>query len=324
MDHAHVDAVTHTYLDQSTAGWRTLLRHPPSSVAAERQVRRLHLGLAPHRVLIHREVSPLSGGSLERRLAAAASFCVYDFDDAMQWDWGERGQLRSLIPKAHKTIAMTHQADRVIAGSVELLEWASAWAREVVYIPSCIDPGSYPSKSSYGLSDPPRLGWIGSPATEHYLRLVTPALLEIHRRTGARLTVVSAGHRSLGPLDAMTDRVVWSEEAVQSLLPTWDAGIMPLLDGVYERGKCGYKLLQYGAAALPAIGSGVGVNQQLLALMGGQAPTSVADWTDAVMAVLDAPEDTRRTTGVQSKESVTRHYSYAAWKDAWRNAVGED
>ena len=39
---------------------------------------------------------------------------------------------------------------------------------------------------------------------------------------------------------------------------------MPLHDGVYERAKCGYKLLQYAASGVPAVGSPVGVNVSIL------------------------------------------------------------
>ena len=41
-------------------------------------------------------------------------------------------------------------------------------------------------------------------------------------------------------------------------------GIMPLTDSPWERGKCGYKLIQYMACSLPVVASPVGVNVQIV------------------------------------------------------------
>ncbi len=58
----------------------------------------------PRRLLLHREASPLSRGGLERRLLSSSEFSIYDFDDALQWDYGAGGRLRRLAPKAPKAL----------------------------------------------------------------------------------------------------------------------------------------------------------------------------------------------------------------------------
>ena len=95
---------------------------------------------------------------------------------------------------------------------------------------------------------------------------------------------------------------------------------MPLRDGVYERAKCGYKLLQYAAAGVPAVGSPVGVNRQLLASMDAPSPSTNDEWVDALCAVLDAPGQ-RRSAMAAAGRQVARQYSYDHWEPAWRNAV---
>jgi glycosyltransferase involved in cell wall biosynthesis len=226
-----------------------------------------------------------------------------------------------MIPKAAKTIRAAHHADRLIAANDELAEWASCWARDVVVIPSCVSAESYETKSTYEISDPPRLGWVGSPATEHYLRLVAGPLLEVHRRTGARLTVISSGHRSLGELDTMVDRVRWTRSGAGWILARWDLGIMPLAEGLYERGKAGYKLLQYGAAQLPTVGSPVGVNTEILAAMGAPSPRSTGEWLDALGGVLQAAASSREALGARARRVVEERFSYATWEARWREAV---
>jgi glycosyltransferase involved in cell wall biosynthesis len=276
----------------------------------------------PEHLLLHREASPLSRGGLERRLLSASSFSVYDFDDALQWDWGAGGVYRRLAPKAPKALLAVQHADRVIAGNPVLAEWASEHNTDVVVIPSCVSPGSYRQKADHEVSDPPRLGWIGSADNEVYLELVAPALREIHRRTGARLTVVSTTRRTLGDLESFLDRVPWSEATQYARLADFDIGIAPVPDEPYTRGKCGYKLLQYAAAGTPAVGSPVGVNRQILAQLEMPAPGNDDEWVSAILDLLGRSSAERAELGSHVRTVAEAHYSYDAWLCRWKKAVG--
>jgi glycosyltransferase involved in cell wall biosynthesis len=320
LEHLGLTASVHSYVGRANARAGTLLRRPVSTAQAERRLRLASRGPHGH-VLLHREASPLSDGAVEERILRSARFSVYDIDDATQWDWGDGHLVRSMIPKAAKTIRASRHADRVIAANNELAEWASCWARDVVVVPSCVSPESYETKSTYGLSDPPRLGWIGSPATELYLRSIAAALMEVHRRTGARLTVISSGHRSLGELDVMVDRVRWTRSGAEWILARWDVGIMPLAEGLYERGKAGYKLLQYGAARVPTVGSPVGVNTEILAGMGAPSPRSTGEWVDALAGMLEASASSREELGIRARRVVEDGFSYSTWQQRWSDAV---
>ena len=188
-------------------------------------------------------------------------------------------------------------------------------------IPSCVDPEEYVQKQDYSVGSVPRLIWMGSPSTEKYLGAISPALLRVHRLTGARLTLVSAGQRPLGELDAMTDRVDWAGAASHALLAEADCGIMPLPDTALARGKCAYKVLQYGAAALPTVASPVGVNADVIGQLGGHAATDLDSWVDALVDVLRASNSDRRGRGRAARRGVERHYSFAAWSGAFLRAL---
>jgi glycosyltransferase involved in cell wall biosynthesis len=278
----------------------------------------------PSRLLLHREASPLSRGAIERRLLSTAEFSVYDFDDALYSDWGQGGLWRRLAPKAAKAgIAVAH-ADRVIAGNGTLADWASERHADVVVIPSCVAVESYRPKERYELADPPRLGWIGSPHNDAYLGLVAPALREVHRRTGARLTLIGTTRPTLDDLERFIDRVPWTEAAQHDQLADVDVGIAPLPDTPYTRGKCGYRLLQYGAAGTPAVGSPIGVNRGMLAEFGMPAAEAPGDWADALLDLLGRSSDARERLGRGARETVRRRYSYDAWLRRWQQAVGLD
>ncbi|MGZ4275047.1 MAG: glycosyltransferase family 4 protein [Solirubrobacteraceae bacterium] len=321
LERIHEGVVLSSYLSHRNSDPAYLVGHATDVVAAERRLRRM-AAARPERLLLHREASPLSRGALERRLLRSADLAVYDFDDALQWDWGEGGLLRRFAPKAPKATTAVLNSDRVIAGNPVLADWASGYNRDVVVIPSCVDPSAYTPKTRYELHDPPRIGWIGSRDNELYLRLVAPALYEAHRRTGARVLLIGTVRRSLGDLERIIDRMAWSEETQRSQLTSFDVGIAPLPDEPYTRGKCGYRLLQYAAAGVPAVGSPVGVNGQILGQLGGLAPENGPEWADALTDLLERPAESRAEIGRRSREIAQLHYSYDAWLSRWREALG--
>jgi glycosyltransferase involved in cell wall biosynthesis len=312
-----------SYVSARDASPRRLARHPRAVLRAERRLRRI-AAAGPRALLLHREASPLSRGGLERRLLRSAEYAAYDFDDALQWDTGGGALHRRLAPKAPKALAAVRQADVVIAGNPALAEWASAYSSNVVVIPSCVSPDEYRRKTSYELSDPPRLGWVGSANNEVYLLLIAPALREVHRRTGARLTLIGTLRRNLGDLEEMIDRVAWSESTQHDELATFDLGLFPVPDQKYSYGKSGYKLVQYGAAALPAVATPIGVNAEILAQFGLPAATTSEEWTEAILDVLGRSAADRAGLGSRGRDVVERQYSFDAWLPRWRVAVGLD
>jgi glycosyltransferase involved in cell wall biosynthesis len=146
-------------------------------------------------------------------------------------------------------------------------------------------------------------------------------LAELHRLVGARFEMISGPGDVPPELAPFTTRIPWSLDVASTIGRRWDVGVMPLADGVYERAKCGYKLLQYGAAGLPAIGSPVGVNARLLDELDGLAPVDASGWVEALRAVLTEPASRRARRGIAGRAVAAAH-SYERWEPAWRDAVG--
>jgi glycosyltransferase involved in cell wall biosynthesis len=320
LDRIDTDFTVSGYLSLTDAAASRLVRHPLALARAE-----LRLGAIararPRRLLLHREASPLSRGWWERRLLTSAEFAVYDFDDALQWDLGEGGLARRFAPKAAKARLAVQYADRVVAGNAVLADWAAQHHHDVVVIPSCVAVEDYTPKTSYALHDPPRLGWMGSPHNEASLRLIAAPLTEVHRRTGARLTLVGTTAPSLGGLESFVDRVPWNPDTQRTAPAAMDIGVMPLPTTAYGLGKCGYKLLQYAAAGLPAAASPLGVNGELLSRFGLPAPRTQDDWTGALLALLDASAAIREQLGRSAREIAGRDYSYDTWLPRWAAAL---
>ena len=275
--------------------------------------------------LLLRNRHRFSRGRAEERILRSATPGIYDLDDGLPWDdgtlpdlgrWWKRPWPRALIAER-----AARAADRMIVGNAVLADWASERCDDVRLIPTCVEPDDYRVKELYEVRGPPLIGWIGSRATETYLAEVAPALAELHRRCGLRLEIVSAPGPIPPDLAAFSERVPWSPEVSATRLASWDAGIMPLRDGVYERAKCGYKLLQYAAAGVPAVGSPVGVNDSLLSDMRGLAPVTASEWVDALGQLLGESSDERQGRGAAGRR-VAAAYSYDTWESRWRDAVG--
>ena len=62
----------------------------------------------------------------------------------------------------------------------------------------------------------------------------------------------------------------------------FDIGIMPLPDEPWERGKCGYKLVQYMACGRPVVASPVGANRDIVRDgVEGRLATTPDEWDRA-------------------------------------------
>jgi glycosyltransferase involved in cell wall biosynthesis len=279
---------------------------------------------AREHVLLLRNIRRLTRGAAEARLLRRSDLGVYDLDDGLPWDDGTLPGLghwtKRPFSRARVARRAAGAADRLIVGNEVLAEWATDRSADVRLIPTCVEPGDYEVRSSWELPEPPVIGWIGSPATEHYLVDIAPALADVHRVTGARLHMISGPGEIPPELAGFTTRESWFD-GVEVRIAGWDVGLMPLRDGVYERAKCGYKLLQYAASGVPVVGSPVGVNASMISEMDGLGPTGMGEWSDSLIEVLNEPSGRREARAMSGLRAVER-YSYDAWQDAWVDAVG--
>ena len=114
-------------------------------------------------------------------------------------------------------------------------------------------------------------------------------------------------------LDGMrVEFVKWSPEVEVSALGAGHAGVMPIADTPYNRGKCGYKLIQYMARAIPVVASPVGANADIVreGVDGFHARTP-ADWEAALIA-LARDREARVRMGASARARVETTYSVRA------------
>ncbi len=245
------------------------------------------------------------------RLRAAARRLVYDFDDAMPYRDPFRGKPESTA-RANRFLRTCAEADAVVAGSEELAAMARACRPRALFTaPTPVDAALYgPAPAPRAPGEPPRFGWIGSRATLPYLEgIAAPLARAMAALPGARLLVVADAAPSLPGVEA--DLVPWSAEGEADALRRMDAGLMPLTDDPWSRGKCAFKLLQYGATGIPSVASPVGANLSVVEdrRTGLLAGTDAA-WEAALLALGRDP-GLRAALGAAARRQVEARWSTA-------------
>lgn len=255
---------------------------------------------------IEYELFPWFPATAERLLARARIPFLVDYDDPVyhRYDLHPSRFVRLLL--GNKIDAVMRRASVVTVGNDYLSERArGAGARRVEYLPTVVD------LERYQTNPPPdgrtfTIGWVGSPSTAKYLAPLAPVLASFCRTRGARLVVV-------GPREVSLDQVPvelkpWSEATEVEDILGFDVGIMPLPDNPWERGKCGYKLIQYMACARPVIASPIGANRQIVEHgINGFLATTEEDWRSTLDILYDAPE-LRARLGRAGRQKVETSY----------------
>lgn len=246
-------------------------------------------------------------------LRLTAGRIIIDYDDAIfhRYDQHSSGVVRRLLGR--KIDRVMAAADLVTVGNGYLgLRAKEAGAREIAEIPTVVDLRYYTERRANSVRDVGTftLGWIGSPLTSAYLEWLRPALGELASHIPFRIILVGASPTALAGLPV--ERVAWSPATEAAQLARFDVGLMPLPDLPWERGKCGYKLIQYMASSLPVVASPVGANREIVVPgeTGFLAETR-ADWVSALTRLAQDPPLGYRM-GTAGRRRAERHYSLQA------------
>ena len=258
-------------------------------------------------VVIEYEALPFFPPVFERLLKRLGIPYIVNYDDAVFYRYSQHPSLvvRSLLGKKIDTVM--READLVIAGNSFLADYAAgSGARRVEIMPTAVDLARYPQKPAAN-NHVFTIGWIGSPSTTKYLETIAPALAQVCRTGGAKVVLIGAGPTGLAGVPAEVRQ--WSEETEVADLSSCDVGIMPLDNGLWERGKCGLKTIQYMACGLPVVVSPVGVNSEIVEEgVNGFLAHDNAAWIRALTRLRDDPQ-LRRAMGKAGRLKAEANYS---------------
>jgi len=208
---------------------------------------------------------------------------VADYDDAIfhRYDQHNLYLIRKLL--GQKISAIMRRADLVIAGNNFLSKYAKvAGAQRVEILPTVVDENRYfvtDKTSTLAIT----IGWIGQSSTAKYLDMLAPVLKKLISKHSVRLVAIGPMPKQLEHLPIPIEVLPWTEDTEAVDIAQFDIGVMPLPNELWERGKCGYKLIQYMACGKPVVASPVGVNNVIVSHgLNGFLAESETEWYDAL------------------------------------------
>jgi glycosyltransferase involved in cell wall biosynthesis len=265
---------------------------------------------------IEYELLPWIPWMIERPFAQSRTPYVVEYDDAVfhRYDMGSPLVRALLGTKLDRLMA---SAACVIAGNEYLASRArAAGAARVEVVPSVVDLREYSQPASpegvgAGRSSaegrPFTVGWLGSPSTTRYVRLLASVFARL--AASGPLRVVVVGGTPVTMPGVQVEQRPWSKDTEAGDIAGFDVGVMPLEDSPWERGKCGYKLIQYMAGGVPVVASPVGVNAELaVPEVTGLLASSDDEWVAALGRLRNDPA-LRRRLGEAGRALVERRYS---------------
>jgi len=274
------------------------------------------------RLALFRRLGAFDAVILHRRLFNLPNFfflrffarkLILDVDDAVFL----RDSHHDAAPSPTRTIRFRRTvkaADLVVAGNAYISAEVKKFNERCAIVPTVVDLARYPSAREHKKERIFKAVWIGGRSTLGYLESILPSLKPLTRSLpNFRLVVIADVFPENPPVPMK--RILWSETTEAENLLRSDTGLMPLPDDAWTRGKCGLKLIQYGAAGLPALFSPVGVNPSI-ALDGitGLAVPAPGDWSRAIERIA-ADHALRTRMGEAARKRIEEFYSVGAWTD---------
>ncbi|MDC0922998.1 glycosyltransferase family 4 protein [Gammaproteobacteria bacterium] len=259
-------------------------------------------------IWIEKECFPWIPAWFERMLLPANIPYVLDYDDAVfhLYDQHNFFFIRALLKNKH--FALIQRAASVIVGNNYLYQYASKTNNSKIFIvPTAIDLDHYDYAAEPLISSNFKVcfGWIGQESTAYNLLPLSRTFTDFADQYNVFFSAIGIdADRMQLPMKSTP----WSFETEVAELKNFDVGMMPLENGVFERGKCGYKLIQYMASGLPVIASPVGVNNQIVQHgINGFLVDTLEEWQSAILSLILDPQK-RYEMGCAGRKIIEQEY----------------
>lgn len=231
---------------------------------------------------------------------------VADYDDAFfhRYDLHKNFFVRKLLGR--KIDSVMKNSSVIFAGNDYLAERAKkSGAKNIVIFPTVVDTNVYKRKN-VTKENKFIIGWLGSPSTEIYLNEIKNVFYKLSSFNDIKFVFVGAKNISF---DFDYEIINWKEETEIEEISKFDVGIMPLKDGPFERGKCGFKLIQYLSCEIPVVGSPVGVNDKIIQHgINGFKANNEDEWYNYLLK-LKNDKELRIKMGIEGRKFIIENYS---------------
>ncbi len=243
---------------------------------------------------------------------------VFDYDDAVFLNYSD-GRL-GCFGRSAKFAHYARAAAYVTVGSESLhATMTSLGCAHIRRIPSTVAVESYPLHD-HRADSVIVIGWIGTPMTVHFLEVLRDVMPAVAKRYSIQMRVVGAKWDCPG-VDVR--HLPWSEATETAMVGRFDIGVMPLIDGPWERAKCGYKLIQYMAAGVVPMGARVGENKIIIQDgVNGYLASQPEEWIEKLL-LLCANAQLRAAVGARARQTALEKYDVRIAAEAVHEVFSE-
>jgi glycosyltransferase involved in cell wall biosynthesis len=253
--------------------------------------------------VIHTELWPYLPALAERIIEVRYPKYVVDYDDAWFVFYRNRLFLRNKLDR------LMARAAAVTVGSAYLAAYAKQFSRRVEIFPTTVDTDVYGLKKDIEDSGALVIGWMGSAATAPQLKRIERVFALLARERKFTLRCIGAGDKFSLSTNITWEKRVWSQQTEVAEIQRFDIGINPLEDDSFNRGKCGYKMVQYMACGVPVVASPVGANCDIVQNgIQGLHATTIEEWVEALRRLMDDRE-LRLRLGKAGRQQAVEKYS---------------
>jgi glycosyltransferase involved in cell wall biosynthesis len=202
-------------------------------------------------IVIEYELFPYTPPVFEYLLYLFNRKFILDFDDAIFHNYDNSGNIFVRAILKNKISFISRKSNAVIAGSTYLSDYFRQFNSNVVQIPTSICFSNYINKINYQ-ANPNKfiIGWLGSKSTSKNLVNLLPAFHQLSSQFSSLSFLFCGFDMNLKHLFKDVNNLEfmdWSPDQEFIFLNSIDIGIMPLDDNLFNKGKCGFKLIQYMA-----------------------------------------------------------------------------
>lgn len=214
-------------------------------------------------VIVQKDVLPLF---LREILFFGQKKVIYDFDDAI-WEPNpgfKMGPLLARLIGSYRSRLLRNMLTAsavAVVDNVYLSTFSEKYCPRTILISAPIDTSVYKVISG-GNTQKLVLGWIGSPGTTYLLEEILPLIAELAK--SAEVLLINIGGNHLASSQFQIENVSWSMANEKKYLPEMNIGLMPLDDSPFNRGRLGYKIVQYFSSGLPVLGTDTGLNRDVI------------------------------------------------------------
>ena len=274
-----------------------------------RRVNHLFQSAKADYIFIHREATPVGPPIFEWLLAKVfRKKIIHEYDDAIWIPGGEEISFRKKWLKATWKIKyIIKWSYKVAAGNDFLCEYARQYNPSVFLIPTLVDTkkGHFKQRDQYE-GNKIIVGWTGTHTTLHNLEVIEGVIPELKKEVDFDFLIIS-NKPPKWDFDFVYKQ--WNLSTEQDDLLKMHIGIMPLKQGPWFEGKCGFKLIQYHACGIPAIASPTQVNALItLNNKTGFIAHNKEEWK-ADLKKLIANAQLRSSMGAAARQHIEKNYS---------------